>query len=131
MGKGDDFEKVVENIYLLLSKKERINAKIQTKVKMVGDDGATHEIDVLYSFEHFGVYYQVAIECKNWKNRITIGELRNFDYKLNHIGGINGIFISAESEFQDGARKVAEYKILELALYKILIELYNVIRHSL
>ena len=46
MGKGDDFEKVVENIYLLLSKKERINAKIQTKVKMVGDDGATHEIDV-------------------------------------------------------------------------------------
>ena len=50
MGKGDDFEKVVENICLLLSKKERINAKIQTKVKMVGDDGATHEIDVLYSF---------------------------------------------------------------------------------
>jgi len=131
MGKGDDFEKVVENIYLLLSKKERINAKIQTKVKMVGDDGATHEIDVLYSFEHFGVYYQVAIECKNWKNPINIGELRNFDYKLKRIGGINGIFISAESEFQDGARKVAEYKILELALYKILIELYNVIRHSL
>ena len=28
MGKGDDFEKVVENICLLLSKKERINAKI-------------------------------------------------------------------------------------------------------
>ena len=65
------------------------------------------------------------------KNSINIGELRNFDYKLKHIGGINGIFISAESEFQDGARKVAEYKILELALYKILIELYNVIRHSL
>ena len=118
MGKGDDFEKVVENIYLLLSKKERINTKIQTKVKMAGDDGATHEIDVLYSFEHFGVYYQVAIECKNWKNRINIGELRNFDYKLNHIGGINGIFISKESEFQDGARKVADYNGIKLVKYE-------------
>ena len=118
MGKGDDFEKVVENIYLLLSKKERINAKIQTKVKMVGDDGATHEIDVLYSFEHFGIFYQVGIECKNWKNPINIGELRNFDYKLNHIGGINGIFISAESEFQNGACKVSDYNGIKLVKYE-------------
>ena len=88
MGKGDDFEKVVENIYLLLSKKERINAEIRTKVKMVGDDGATHEIDVLYSFEHFGIFYQVGIECKNWRKKINVSELRNFDYKLKHIGGI-------------------------------------------
>jgi len=117
MGKGDDFEKVVENIYLLLSKKERINAEIQTKVKMVGDDGATHEIDVLYSFEHFGIVYQVGIECKNWKNPISIGELRNFDYKLSHIGGINGIFISAESEFQNGACKVSEYNGIKLIKY--------------
>lgn len=117
MGKGDDFEKVVEKIYLLLSNKERINAKIQTKVKMVGDDGATHEIDVLYSFEHFGIFYQVGIECKNWRNPINVSELRNFDYKLKHIGGINGIFISAESEFQKGACKVSEYNGIKLIKY--------------
>lgn len=117
MGRGDDFEKVVEDIYSLLSEKERINAKIQTKVKMVGDDGATHEIDVLYSFEHFGVFYQVGIECKNWKKTINVSELRNFDYKLKHIGGINGIFISAESEFQNGACKVSEYNGIKLIKY--------------
>lgn len=118
MGKGDDFEKVVENICIQLSMKERINAKIQRKVKMKGDDGASHEIDVLYSFEHFGISYQVGIECKNWKNPINVSELRNFDYKLNHIGGINGIFISAESEFQDGARKVSEYNGIKLVKYE-------------
>ena len=117
MRKGDDFEKVVDNICLLLSKKERINVKIQTKVKMVGDDGATHEIDVLYSFEHFGIFYQVGIECKNWKNSINVSELRNFDYKLKHIGGINGVFISAESEFQNGACKVSEYNGIKLIKY--------------
>lgn len=117
MGKGDDFEKVVENICGQLSKKERINTEIKTKVQMVGDDGATHEIDVLYSFEHFGICYKVGIECKNWKNPINVSELRNFDYKLNHIGGINGIFISAESEFQNGARKVSEYNGIKLVRY--------------
>ena len=117
MGKGDDFEKVVENIYLLLSKKERINAEIRTKVKMVGDDGATHEIDVLYSFEHFGIFYQVGIECKNWRKPINVSELRNFDYKLKHIGGINGVFISAGSEFQNGACKVSEYNGIKLIKY--------------
>lgn len=117
MRKGDDFEKVVENICLLLSEKERINAKIQTKVKMVGDDGATHEIDVLCTFEHFGIFYRVGIECKNWKKAIDVSELRNFDYKLNHIGGINGVFISAESEFQNGACKVSEYNGIKLIKY--------------
>lgn len=118
MGKGDDFEVAIKEICSLLSKKERINAKINTKVKMVGDDGATHEIDVLYSFEQFGVSYQVGIECKNWKNSINVSELRNFDYKLNHIGGINGIFISAESEFQNGARKVSDYNGIKLVKYE-------------
>ena len=118
MGKGDDFERVVKDICLRLSTKERVNAKVRSKVPMIGDDSATHEIDVLYSFEHFGVSYQVAIECKNWKNPINIGELRNFDYKLNHIGGINGIFISAESEFQEGARKVSEYNGIKLVKFE-------------
>lgn len=117
MGKGDDFEKIISDIYKWLSNKERINSKVCTKVKMPGDDGATHEIDVLYSFEHFGMIYRIAIECKNWKNPINVSELRNFDYKLNHIGGINGIFISAESEFQDGARKVSDYNGIKLVKY--------------
>jgi hypothetical protein len=118
MGKGDAFEATIKDICLQLSNKERINAKINTKVKMIGDDGAAHEIDVLYSFEHFGVSYQVGIECKNWKNPINVSELRNFDYKLNHIGGINGIFISAESEFQNGACKVSDYNGIKLVKYE-------------
>ena len=34
MGKGDEFEKVVEEICLQLSIKERMNAEIKTKVKI-------------------------------------------------------------------------------------------------
>jgi hypothetical protein len=67
----------------------------------------------------------VAIECKNWKNPINVGELRNFSYKLEHIGNINGIFISAESEFQDGAKKVSSYNGIRLIKYDELYKFIN------
>lgn len=115
--KGDKFEDVVEKIYSQIANNERIKAKIEKRVPMLGNDGTSHEIDVLYSYEHFGVSYKVAIECKNWKDSIKVSELRNFAYKLEHIGNINGIFISAESEFQDGAKKVSSYHGICLIKY--------------
>lgn len=115
--KGKNFESIVEKIYIQIANNERIKAKIEKRVPMIGADGASHEIDILYSYEHFGVSYRVAIECKNWKNPINVGELRNFSYKLDHIGNINGIFISAESEFQDGAKKVSSYHGIKLIRY--------------
>ena len=121
--KGEKFESIVEKIYIQIANNERIKAKVEKHVPIIGDDGASHEIDILYSYEHFGVNYKVAIECKNWKNPINVGELRNFSYKLEHIGNINGIFISAESEFQDGAKKVSSYNGIRLIKYEIIIRL--------
>lgn len=115
--KGEKFESIVEKIYIQIANNERVKAKVEKRVPMIGSDGASHEIDVLYSYEHFGVNYKVAIECKNWKNPINVSELRNFSYKLEHIGNINGIFISAESEFQDGAKKVSEFNGIKLIKY--------------
>lgn len=115
--KGEKFESIVEKIYIQIANNERIKAKVEKHVPIIGDDGASHEIDILYSYEHFGVSYKVAIECKNWKNSIDVKELRNFSYKLEHIGNINGIFISAESDFQDGAKKVSSFNGIRLIKY--------------
>lgn len=123
--RGEKFESVIEKLYVQIAKNERIKAKVETRVPMLGDDNTTHEIDVLYSFEHFGLNYRVAIECKSWKNPINVAELRNFSYKLEHIGNINGIFISAESEFQDGAKKVSDYNGIKLIKYDELDKLIN------
>lgn len=115
--KGSEFESIIEKIYNEFAKNERINAIIERDVPMIGDDGASHEIDILYSFEFFGTNYRVAIECKNWKNPINVAELRNFCYKLEHIGNINGIFISAQSEFQSGAEIVSNFNGIKLVKY--------------
>lgn len=115
--KGEKFEAIVEKIYTQIANNERIKAKVEKHVPIIGDDGASHEIDVLYSYEHFGVIYRVAIECKNWKSPINVSALRDFSYKLAHIGNINGIFISAESEFQNGAKKVSSFNGIRLIKY--------------
>lgn len=117
MTKGKDFELIVKDICEKLSSIEMSNAEILTNVKMPGADGARHEIDVLYSFEELGLLYQVGIECKNWKSPIKIGSLRDFSYKLDQIGGINGIFISADSGYQSGAKIVADYNGIRLVKY--------------
>lgn len=117
MNSGENFELIVKDICDKLSDKERLNAEISRRVKMIGIDGTTHEIDVLYSFEELGMHYQVAIECKNWEYPINVGELRDFSYKLDQIGGINGIFISAQSEYQSGAKKVSQFKGIKLVKY--------------
>lgn len=115
--KGDEFEIIIENLYKLISENERINAKIERDVHLIGDDGTDNQFDIIYEYEHFGTNYRVAIECKNWKYPINVANLRDFSYKLEHVGNINGIFISAESEFQDGGKKVAIWQGINLLKY--------------
>ena len=70
-----------------------MNVRIDRNVSMIGRDETRNEIDILFSYEHLGTNYRVAVECKNWKNPINKKELNNFAAKLETIGNINGIFI--------------------------------------
>lgn len=115
--KGDKFEIVIEKLYNLISENERIEANVSRDVHLIGDDGTDNQFDIVYEYEHFGINYRVAIECKNWKNPINVINLRDFSYKLDRVGNINGIFISAESSFQDGGKKVAAWQGINLFKY--------------
>ena len=72
----------------------------------------------------FGDYLRFYKFCANrWNDKDLLNdfylmkdvkELRNFAFKLELIENINGIFISANSDFQIGAKKVTEYKQIKL-----------------
>lgn len=89
--KGDKFEIVIEKLYNLISENERIEANVSRDVHLIGDDGTDNQFDIVYEYEHFGINYRVAIECKNWKNPINVINLRDFSYKLDRVGNINEI----------------------------------------
>ena len=112
--KGTEFEKVIQKIYLLIGMKDRISAKVDRDVTLIGSDGSTNQFDVIYEYELLGSIFRVAIECKDWNKPVNVASLRDFYYKLRIVGGLNGIFISKDSYFQDGAKK--SLIIMELRL---------------
>lgn len=109
-----EYELFVREIYDYLHKAEGVeNLEIQHNAKIQGISGVFHQIDVYWKFKMAGIIYQVAVECKNYKNSVSIGKLRDFHSVLEDIGNINGIFV-AKHGFQSGAKQYAKSKNIKL-----------------
>jgi hypothetical protein len=52
------------------------------------------EIDILIENNFFGVSIQIAVECKNWKNKLDVADIGSFIDKLKDVGISKGIMIS-------------------------------------
>ena len=59
-------------------------------------------------FKKDGEVHRVAIECKNYNQKIPIGRVRDFFGVLYDVGNIKGIMACKEG-YQDGAKKFADY----------------------
>ncbi|KRN56754.1 restriction endonuclease [Carnobacterium divergens] len=114
--RGRVLEDIIEETCKKIAEDERIDAKISKRIPLIGSDKATHEFDVLYEYEHFGLQYRVAIECKSWNKSINKSQLTDFAYKLKSVGNINGIFLS-ESNLQRGAKLVSEHEDIKFIRY--------------
>jgi hypothetical protein len=78
------------------------------RVLMAGKSGVSHEIDVYYEFDKAGVRHRVAIECKDWKNPVSKGQIQEFESKIRDIGNITGIIVS-RCGYQSGADIFAKH----------------------
>ncbi|RGB67582.1 restriction endonuclease [Provencibacterium massiliense] len=108
------YELFVKEIYDYLHSADGIqNIDIQHNVKLKGMSGCSHQIDVYWRFVIAGIEYQVAVECKNYKGKIAIGKLRDFNSVIEDIGNINGIFVSKYG-FQSGAKEYAKQRRIKL-----------------
>lgn len=89
---GKKFEKLAESIYKKLIKNP-VYEKVEHNVSMQGIDGA-RQVDVLISSEIFGEKMKIAIECKDHKDKISVGTLDAFHSKLMDLKINKGILIS-------------------------------------
>ena len=107
--KGDSLEKFVQFVYTnLLQLNDFKNVIVSTKVKIKGKSGAINEFDVYYEFKHLNFICKVVIECKDWKDPVSVKEVRDFHYKISDIGDcqIIGAMVSS-SGYQNGSKEVA------------------------
>lgn len=84
------------------------SSSAQHDVKLKGKSGQEHQVDVYWEYMKDGEVHRVAIECKNYNQKIPIGRVRDFFGLLYDVGNIKGIMACKEG-YQDGAKKFADY----------------------
>lgn len=112
MNANTEYELFTREVYRQLSAYYQTGfTKVQHNIKLKGRSGCEHQIDVYWEYKKDGIEHRVAIECKNYKNSISISKVRDFFGVLNDIGNIQGIMVTKVG-YQKGAKQFAkEYDI--------------------
>ncbi len=112
MNPNTEYELFTQEVYQQLLNYHHTNTNnVQHNIKLKGRSGCEHQIDVYWEYVKDGVNHRVAIECKNYKNSISISKVRDYFGVLNDIGDIQGIMVTTV-DYQKGAKRFAkEYGI--------------------
>lgn len=112
MNPNTEYELFTQSIYQHLVNSDVVKAtKVEHDVKLKGRSGQEHQIDVYWEYKIAGNKHRVAIECKNYKTKVSLGKVRDFKGVLDDLNGVNGIMVTKEG-FQKGAKEYAkEYGI--------------------
>jgi len=130
---GKKLEDYAQYVYSrLLELNDYENTLVSTKVTIKGQSGATNEFDVYYQFTHLNIECRVAIECKDWRNKVSIKEIRDFSAKLQDVGmgNIIGIMISKVG-FQSGTKTFAESNGIKLMMVDELPTILDIVTGTL
>lgn len=79
--------------------------QVQKRVQLENGD-SNYEIDVLVTFNFFGVDFKVLVECKNHRHPIKRDVVQVLNDRIKELGCHKGI-IFATSSFQSGALEYA------------------------
>lgn len=106
---GKEYEKLTQRIFsAILNKKggpETID--VRHDVTLLGKT-TSHQIDVLWCFEHAGIEYQTLVQCKDHGDPVKKGDVLLFRGVLEDIPGQPRGVIVARSGFQKGALEVGQ-----------------------
>ena len=109
MNTNTEYEKFTRDVCERLALYKGVqSSSVQHDVKLKGKSGFEHQVDVYWEYQKDGEVHRVAIECKNYNQKISIGRVRDFFGVLHDVGNVKGIMACKEG-YQDGAKKFADY----------------------
>ncbi len=118
-----EYEELVQNIHKTIILNQGMSSIIvQHNQKITGRSGQEHQIDVYWSYQLAGIKHQTAVECRKYKNNISVGKIRDFFGVLSDIGNTQGIMVTTKG-YQSGAKRVADHYGIKLAVVRDVNEL--------
>lgn len=112
------YEKLAKIIYediLTLEGVENIN--VQHNVKVKGESGVDHQIDVFWEYRYAGITHKVLIECKHYGHSVGLIHVRNMHGLLIDIPNSSGILVTTIG-FQSGAQEYANFYGMTLKIIR-------------
>ena len=114
MNQNIEYEKFTQEVYQELVAADVVKTtNVQHNVKLRGKSGQEHQIDVYWEYEIAGVIHRVAIECKNYKRKISIGAVRDFYGVLSDLNNVAGIMVT-KIGYEEGAKEFATHYEISL-----------------
>lgn len=107
MNNNVEYELLTKSIYEAILHQDGVTTDVKHNIILKGK-AAEHQIDVYWEYKIADTLFRVAIECKNYNSKVTIGKVRDFHSVLNDIGNIQGVMV-ARNGFQSGAKEYAEH----------------------
>lgn len=107
MNQNIKYEKFTQEIYQELINARGITTNVEHNVKLIGNSGQKHQIDVYWEYEVSGVLHKVAIECKNYNRKLSVDKVNAFRGVLADLTDVKGIMIT-QNGYQPGAKKIAD-----------------------
>lgn len=112
MNPNTEFELLTQKIYQKLVNNDVLKpTKVQHNVKLKGNSGCEHQIDVYWEYEIAGNLHRVAIECKNYNTKVKVGGVRAFYGVLKDLNNVNGIMVSKQGYQKSALEFAAHYGI--------------------
>ena len=109
MNPNNEFERFTQRIYQKLIDNDTLKrSTVQCNVKLKGKSSCEHQIDVYWEYELDGITHRVAVECKNYSSKISIGKVRDFFGVLHDLDNVQGIMVTSKG-YQKGAKIFADY----------------------
>lgn len=127
-GKGDIVELIIASMH------ESVGVKVERNVFLPTQDGSgrTSEIDVLLSSQVAGYPVRIAIECKNEKPAVGVGEINEFIGKLHDTGipSQQGVNVSASGFTEGAARRAKAAGVRPLVLKDVTADLPKTVQEA-
>ncbi len=114
-----NYENIVHALYQALLLNEGYdNVNVQHNVTLPCRSGATAQFDIFWEFRCAGVLHRVAVECKHYNHTVGVDDVREFAYKLEDAGNLQGIMVTRKG-YQAGAIKTAKASGIYLKKFQL------------
>lgn len=119
---GKDYEKFVASIHEVIINAEKTshlqNIKIELNKKITDNFGIHREFDIYWKFKIGEIDYETIIECKDYKNKVSIDKIDSIIGKIKDISKkLTAIFATTQG-YQKGAKEKAQKNGIELLIIR-------------